>query len=109
MPTSPGKPAGDARFVPVFRGHALEHTGGYTQEEARAGGRDTVAGHPALRPHTPPRPSRTMAGYSTTTSPMSSLGILTNGKVTGDKVGPHGDLLAEFPYLGPPHNVLKQL
>jgi hypothetical protein len=21
-----------------------------------------------------------------------------------DKVGPHGDLLAEFPYLGPPHN-----
>jgi hypothetical protein len=24
--------------------------------------------------------------------------------VTGDKVGPHGDLLAEFPYLAPPHN-----
>ena len=24
--------------------------------------------------------------------------------VTEDKVGPHGDLLAEFPYLGPPHN-----
>jgi hypothetical protein len=24
--------------------------------------------------------------------------------VTGDKVGPHSDLLAEFPYLGPPHN-----
>jgi hypothetical protein len=23
--------------------------------------------------------------------------------VTEDKVGPHGDLLAEFPYLGPPH------
>jgi len=33
------------------------------------------------------------------------LAILTNGKVTEDKVGPHGDLLAEFPYLGPPHNV----
>jgi hypothetical protein len=28
---------------------------------------------------------------------------LTNGKVKEDKVGPHGDLLAEFPYLGPPH------
>jgi hypothetical protein len=28
------------------------------------------------------------------------LAILTNGKVTEDKVGPHGDLLAEFPYLG---------
>jgi Domain of unknown function (DUF4331) len=32
------------------------------------------------------------------------LSILTNGKVTRDKVGPHGDLLTEFPYLGPPHN-----
>lgn len=31
------------------------------------------------------------------------LPILTNGKVTGDKVGPHSDLLGEFPYLGPPH------
>jgi hypothetical protein len=24
--------------------------------------------------------------------------------VTGDRVGPHGDLLIEFPYLGSPHN-----
>ncbi len=32
------------------------------------------------------------------------LAILTNGKVTEDKAGPHRDLLAEFPYLGPPHN-----
>jgi len=31
------------------------------------------------------------------------LAILTNGKVTGDRVGPHNDLLNEFPYLGPPH------
>ena len=30
--------------------------------------------------------------------------MLTNGKLTGDGVGPHSDLLAEFPYLGPPHN-----
>ena len=32
------------------------------------------------------------------------LPILTNGKVKGYKVRPHGDLLAEFPYLGPPHS-----
>ena len=32
------------------------------------------------------------------------LGVLTNGKVTEDKVGPHTDVLAEFPYVGPPHN-----
>jgi len=30
--------------------------------------------------------------------------MITNGKVTGDKVGSHGDLLDEFPYLGPPHD-----
>ena len=29
-----GEPADDARFVPVFA-HALEHTGGYTPEEAK--------------------------------------------------------------------------
>jgi len=27
----------------------------------------------------------------------------------GDKVGPHGDLLDEFPYLGPPHKVWSVL
>ena len=32
------------------------------------------------------------------------VGVLTNGKVTGDKVGPHTDLLDDFPFLGPPHN-----
>ncbi len=29
--------------------------------------------------------------------------ILTNGKVTEDNVGAHGDLLLAFPYVGPPH------
>jgi hypothetical protein len=32
------------------------------------------------------------------------LAILTNGKITGDNVGPHKDLLDVFPYLGPPHS-----
>jgi hypothetical protein len=32
------------------------------------------------------------------------LAVLTNGRVMGDKVEAHSDLLAEFPYLGPPHN-----
>jgi hypothetical protein len=30
------------------------------------------------------------------------LTILTNGRVTTDGIGAHGDLLTEFPYLGPP-------
>ena len=31
--------------------------------------------------------------------------LFTNGKVKGDGVGPHTDLLTQFPYLGPPHRV----
>jgi uncharacterized protein DUF4331 len=31
------------------------------------------------------------------------LGIVTNGVVTSDGVGPHSDYLAGFPYLGNPH------
>jgi hypothetical protein len=31
------------------------------------------------------------------------LSVLTNGKVTEDKAGPHTDLLSEFPHVGPPH------
>jgi hypothetical protein len=30
------------------------------------------------------------------------VAVLTNGRVTEDKVGPHSDLLPEFPYVGPP-------
>jgi hypothetical protein len=50
------------------------------------------------------RPSRVMGRTLTDDAVDVFLAILTNGKVTEDKVGPHGDLLAEFPYLGPPHN-----
>lgn len=31
------------------------------------------------------------------------LNLVTNGKVTGDGVGPHTDYLSDFPYLGKPH------
>src|SRR5712691_596230 len=31
------------------------------------------------------------------------LNLVTNGKITGDKVGPHTDYLSAFPYLGNPH------
>jgi hypothetical protein len=33
--------------------------------------------------------------------------IYTNRKVAGDNVGPHGDLLDDFPYLGPPHKIRR--
>jgi hypothetical protein len=31
------------------------------------------------------------------------LNLVSNGAVTTDKVGPHSDYLADFPYLGNPH------
>ncbi len=32
-----------------------------------------------------------------------SLNLVTNGKISGDGVGPHSDYLSSFPYLGNPH------
>ncbi|MCW3096555.1 MAG: hypothetical protein JWL77_2173 [Chthonomonadaceae bacterium] len=97
-----GSPVDDARFIPVFA-HALEHTGGYTPEEARR-----VAGTllPDLLTYDPTRPASFPDNGRALNDDVSDafLTILTNGKVTGDRVGPHGDLLVEFPYLGPPHN-----
>jgi hypothetical protein len=96
------EPADDARFVPVFA-HALEHAGGYTPEEAMR-----VAGTllPDVLHYDPTRPASFPANGRTLTDDVVDffLPILTNGKVTQDKVGPHTDLLAGFPYVGPPHN-----
>jgi hypothetical protein len=33
--------------------------------------------------------------------------VLVAYKVTTDRVGVHSDLLAEFPYLGPPHSARR--
>jgi hypothetical protein len=98
-----GEPANDARFIAVFA-HALEHSGGYAPEEARR-----VAGTllPDVLSYNPTRPASFPSNGRTLTDDATDafLAILTNGKVTGDRVGAHVDLLAEFPYLGPPHSV----
>jgi hypothetical protein len=97
-----GEPADDARFVAVFA-HALEHMGGYKPEEARR-----VAGTmlPDLLRYDPTRPASFPSNGRTLTDDTADafVAIVTNGKVKGDKVGPHSDLMAEFPYLGPPHD-----
>jgi hypothetical protein len=97
-----GQPADDARFVPVFA-HALEHAGGYTPEEATRVAETLL---PDLLRYDPTRPACFPDNGRALTDDVQDafLAILTNGKITEDKVGPHGDLLAEFPYLGPPHN-----
>ena len=95
------EPSGDARFIPVFA-HSLEHTGGYTSEEASRLAK-------ALLPDVLHYDSKLPASYPANGRALTDdvidgfLSILTNGKVTQDGVGPHNDLLAVFPYVGPPH------
>ena len=96
-----GEPAHDDRFLAAFA-HALEHTGGYTPAEAaRVAGTllPDVLSYDTTRPASFPDNGRTLTddGFDL------FMRVLTNGKVTGDNVGPHGDLLLEFPYVGPPH------
>jgi hypothetical protein len=95
------EPAGDARFVEGLA-HSLEHTGGYSPDEAKR-----VAGTmvPDVLPYDPTRPVAYPDNGRLLTDDVVDpfMATLTNGKVSEDMVGPHHDLLAEFPYLGPPH------
>jgi len=100
-----GEPVDDARFVAVFA-HALEHAGGYKPEEAS---RVAAKLLPDLLRYDPARPASFPGNGRALTDDVQDafLAILTNGKVTEDKVGPHHDLLDQFPYLGPPHDESK--
>ncbi|HEY1681500.1 MAG TPA: DUF4331 family protein [Candidatus Tumulicola sp.] len=95
------EPANDAQFVATFA-HSLEHAGGYTPEEAA---RVASGMLPDLQPYRPGSPASYPTNGRALTDDVSAyfLGILTNGKVTSDGLSPHKDLMAEFPYLGPPH------
>lgn len=97
------EPAQDERFVATFA-HSLEHAGGYTPEGAR-----TAAGTllPDVLAFTPAQPAAYPTNGRTLTDDVADvfLAVLTQGKITEDKVGAHTDLLSEFPYLGAPHNV----
>jgi hypothetical protein len=98
-----GEPANDARFIAGFA-HSLQHFGGYTLEGAMQAASTLL---PDVLPYQPGRP----ASYPTNGRALTDdaaghfLTVLTNGKVTGDGLHPHTDLLVEFPYVGSPHNV----
>jgi Domain of unknown function (DUF4331) len=102
-----GEPADDDRFIGVFA-HELEHSGGYRPEDAVGVARKLL---PDILSYDPRGPARFPHNGRTLTDDVGDvfLSMLTNGKVAGDKVGPHGDLLDEFPYLGPPHKVWSAL
>ena len=95
-----GEPANDDRFLGVFS-HELEHSGGYTPEEAKNVARKLlpdILSYDARAAVQYPHNGRSL------TDDVADLffSIYANRKVT-DKVGSHGDPLNEFPYLGPPH------
>jgi hypothetical protein len=96
-----GDPTDDARFVPVFA-HALEHTGGYAPAEAT---RVAASLLPDVLHYDPARPAAFPNNGRALVDDVVDffLPLLTNGKVKGDNVGPHKDLLSSFPYVGPPH------
>lgn len=96
-----GEPANDDRFIGVFA-HELEHSGGYTPEDAKAVARKLL---PDILSYNPREPVRYPNSGRALTDDVVDLffSIYANRNVT-DKVRPHGDLLDEFPYLGPPHD-----
>lgn len=94
-------PDGDARFIGTFA-HALEHAGGYTPDDAK---RAASAMLPDLVHYDPSLPVSYPKNGRALTDDVADyfVSVLSNGKVTTDKVGPHKDLLSEFPYVGRPH------
>jgi hypothetical protein len=97
------EPADDSRFIDVFA-HSLEHAGGYNPEEARRVAKTLL---PDIMHFDHSRPAAYPDSGRTLTDDVLDqfLSILTKGKVTTDGVRAHDDLLAEFPYLGPPHHI----
>ncbi len=78
-----GEPADDARFVAVFA-HSLEHTGGFTREEATR-----VAGTllPDILFYDPTRPAAYPDNGRTLSDDVMDvfISIITNRKVTRDR------------------------
>lgn len=96
-----GEPADDARFIGAFA-HSLEHAGGYAPDEATRLARTML---PDILYYDPARPASYPANGRVLTDDVQDyfLAILTKGKVTTDRVGPHKDLLTVFPYVGQAH------
>lgn len=96
-----GQPAGDDRFAGVFA-HQLEHTGGYTPSDALRLAKTLL---PDILCYNPDLPASYPENGRTLTDDVVDVffAMLTGGKVTSDLVGPHRDLLSEFPYVGRPH------
>ena len=96
-----GEPATDARFVDSFV-HVLEHSGGYSTDDARRVAETLL---PDVLPYDPSEPAVYPHNGRTLMDDVADyfLTLFTNGKVQDDGIDHHTDLLSGFPYVGPPH------
>lgn len=95
------EPVDDAQFIPHFA-HSLEHTGGYSPEEAKRAAGILL---PDIMHYDPKRPALFPNNGRALIDDVVAvfMPIFTNGKVKGDKTRAHTDLLNVFPYVGLPH------
>jgi len=96
-----GEPADDDRFIGAFA-HELEHSGSYAPQDAKSVARKLL---PDILRYDPQEAVRYPHNGRTLTDDVVDhfFSIYKNTTIT-DKVGPHQNLLPEFPYVGPPHN-----
>ncbi|MFI8962391.1 DUF4331 family protein [Streptomyces sp. NPDC053493] len=79
----------------------LAHTGGYDAEAAKEALRTVL---PDILRYDRSRPAAYPNGRTLTDDVTSArLNMISGGKITSDHIGPHTDLLDDFPYLGHPH------
>jgi len=81
--------------------HTLETLGGYSPDAATGIAEILL---PDILTYDYTNPAGFLNGRKLTDDVIDiELALVTNGAITGDGVGVHGDLLNSFPYMGPPH------
>ena len=100
------EPAGDAPSsprLPIDRASDGPHPGRSDEAAGRL--------FPDLLPYDPSRPANYPANGRKLTDDAADdfVSTVTNGRITGDGIGPHADFMDQFPYLGPPHDGSRRL
>jgi hypothetical protein len=95
------EPANDAQFIAHFA-HSLEHTGGYSREEAERAAKILL---PDVMHYDPKKPAKFPNNGRALIDDVVAvfMPIFTNGKIKNDKTKAHSDLLNVFPFVGSPH------
>ncbi|MDH6114767.1 hypothetical protein P3T36_001118 [Kitasatospora sp. MAP12-15] len=96
-----GEPADDWETYREPWAAVLQHTGNYQPQDAEQALRTVL---PDILRYDRSRPAGYPNGRRLTDDVTSArLAMVSGGKVAGDHIGPHTDLLSDFPYLGTPH------